>query len=160
MQWFCNAITGRGVSALAIVPVRMIRVNRNQTATALTAGGTPARPRGPVLVVDADPAVRRVLRLVLEGAGFECTACEAVEDADPLIRQFRPKLVMIEVQQPGETSASLAMRLARGGGWRPRVALMSAYPRPRPSYEDYFFPKPIEFDRLLETLEAIEREDW
>lgn len=138
----------------------MIRVNLYQAATATTAGGPPRRARGPVLVVDADPAVRRVLRLVLEGAGFECTACETVEDADPLIRELRPKLVIIEVQQPGESGASLAMRLARGGGWRPRVALMSAYPRPRPSYEDYFFAKPIEFDRLLETLETIEREDW
>ena len=124
------------------------------------AGGALQRARGPVLVVDTDPAVRRVLRLVLEGAGFECAACETVEDADAVIRELRPKLVILEVGQPGDASTALAMRLARGDGWRPRVALMSAYPRPRPLYEDYFFPKPIEFDRLLETLEAIEREDW
>lgn len=138
----------------------MNRVNRNQAATTPTGGGAFQRTRGPVLVVDTDPAVRRVLRLVLEGAGFECAACETVDDAEGLIGSLRPKLVLAEVHHQDETGAALAMRLARGGGWRPRVALMSAYPRPRPSYEDYFFPKPIDFERLLETLEAIEREDW
>ncbi len=129
-------------------------------ATTSTAGTLSSAHRGPVLVVDSDPAVRRVLRLVLEGAGFHCATCETVDDAEPLIAELRPKLLLLEVEQSGEAGAALAVRLAHGGGWRPRVALMSAYPRPRPSFEDFFFTKPIEFDRLLETLDAIEREDW
>lgn len=138
----------------------MNRVSRNQSGTTRTSWAVPAPERGPVLVIDADPAVRRVLRLVLEGAGFSCAASESVEDADPLIHTLRPKLVLVEVHQRGESGVALARRLAHGDGWRPCVALMSAYPRPRRSFEDYFFSKPIEFDRLLEVLEAIEREDW
>lgn len=138
----------------------MILVNRNQLMATSLASGTPPAERGPVLVVDSDPAVRRVLRLVLEGAGFRCAACEAVEDAEPFIAELRPKLVMLEVEPTGESAAELTRRLAHGGGWRPRIALMSAYPRPRPSFEDYFFAKPIEFDRLLEILESIEHEAW
>ena len=111
-----------------------------------------------MLVVDGDPAVRRVLRLVLEGAGFRCFASETVEDAEAMVAQVQPKLVLVEVSPLEQGGFQLAGRLAAGDGWRPRVALMSAYPRPRRGFEDYFLPKPIEFDRLLELLETIERE--
>ncbi|MEO8538945.1 MAG: response regulator [bacterium] len=114
--------------------------------------------RGPVLVVDGDPAVRRVLRLVLEGAGFRCIACEAAEQALDLVLENRPKLVLVEVRLVGESGSQLARKLANGDGWRPRVALMSAYPRPGRDFEDFFLTKPIEFDRLLEILETIEHE--
>lgn len=139
----------------------MIGVNRDHYLASPSLNASRASTaRGPVLVVDVDPAVRRVLRLVLEGAGFETVACEAIEDAEPLIAEKRPKLVLVEQQLAGESGSELASRLARGNGWRPRVALMSAYPRPRPGFEDYFLAKPIEFDRLLAILESIEQEDW
>ena len=35
---------------------------------------------------------------------------------------------------------------------------MSAYPRPALGIEDYFLPKPIEFDQLLKLLDVIEGE--
>jgi DNA-binding NtrC family response regulator len=117
--------------------------------------------RGPVLVVDADPAVRRVLRLVLEGAGYGCIGSESVDDAEALIGQVRPKLVLVEVNPLEPDGPQLARKLAQGDGWRPRIALMSAYPRQRAGFEDYFLPMPIEFDRLLAILETIEQEpNW
>ena len=105
--------------------------------------------------------MRRVLRLVLEGAGYGCFGSETVDDAEDLIGRVRPKLVLLEVNPLEQDGPQLARRLAQGDGWRPRIALMSAYPRQRAGFEDYFLPMPIEFDRLLEILEAIEREtDW
>ncbi len=114
--------------------------------------------RGPVLIVDGDAAVRRILRLVLEGAGYTCLTCDGVEEGLVLIGTYRPKLVLAEVHIAGGGGQALARRLASGGGWRPRVALMSAYPRPPGGFEDYFLPKPIEFDQLLLLLDSIEKE--
>lgn len=113
--------------------------------------------RGPVLVVEDDAAVRRILRLVLEGAGFECLSCDDVEDALVIVRARKPKLVLVEVRLRAAGGQELARDLAHEG-WRPRVALMSAYPRPPAGYEDYFLSKPIEFDRLLYLLDSIEHE--
>ena len=115
--------------------------------------------RGPVLVLDADPAIRRVVRLVLEGAGWRCLTASTLEDARQIISDERPKLVLAEVDLSGEmVGTELAREVAQNGGWRPRVALMSAYPRPQRGYEDYFLPKPLEFDRLIEILERVEAE--
>jgi CheY-like chemotaxis protein len=112
-----------------------------------------------VLVVDSDAALRRVVRLVLEEAGWRTLTAPDTESAEELVRAERPKLVLAEVRLTGdETGQELARRFAKDGGWRPRVALMSAYPRPRRGYEDYFLSKPLEFDRLIKILESIEGE--
>jgi CheY-like chemotaxis protein len=132
---------------------------KQPTAEAATVEyGAAPELHGPVLVVESDPAVLRVLRLVLEGAGYRCIGCAGVEDAAVLIERYRPKLVLAEVRLAGPGGQELARRLAAGGGWRPHVALMSAYPRPNRGFEDFFVAKPIEFDRLLHLLEAVDRE--
>jgi|GEM_PF-6364671 len=118
----------------------------------------PSTGRIAVLVVDSDPAVRRVLRLAVEGAGYPCVACETAEEAVGLVETVRPRLVLAEVRLAGTGGRELASQLAGRDGWRPRVALMSAYPRPARGAEDYFVPKPIEFERLLQLLESLERE--
>lgn len=114
--------------------------------------------RGPVLVVDSDPAVRRVLRLVLEGAGWSCLTAGDVDTALELVAREHPKLVLSEVRLDGASGVDLARQIAEHGGWRPRVALMSAYPRPRVGVEDFFVAKPIAFDRLLTLLEGVDHE--
>jgi len=100
------------------------------------------------------------VRLILEGAGFRCVAAENVRDALRLVHTERPKLVLAETALPGGSGAELARRIAAEGGWRPRIALMSAYPRQSRGFEDIFLPKPIQFDNLLNLLESIERESW
>ncbi len=111
-----------------------------------------------VLIVDSDPAIRRILRLVLEGAGVSCAACASARDAVSLVGAYEPKLVLADVRLEDESGQELATALAVRGGWRPRIALMSAYPRPRRGNEDFFITKPIEFDRLLHLVEAVEHE--
>ena len=113
--------------------------------------------RGPVLIVDGDHSVRRILRLVLEGAGFRCLTTASCAEAVELVTEHRPKLVLSEVQLEDASGHELANQLSNSG-WRPRIGLMSARPRPRPGVEDYFLPKPIEFDRLLQLPDSIELE--
>ncbi len=126
-----------------------------------SAPGMVTRPRagrGPVIVVDSDPALRRVVRLVLEGAGWHCLTAADEETALALVARERPKLVLAEVRLESGTGPDLARRISISGGWRPRIALMSAYPRPRAGVEDYFLAKPLSFDRLLRLLDNVERE--
>ncbi len=82
-----------------------------------------------------------------------------MEAAEEIVRAERPKLVIAEVKLPNEQlGQELARRFAKNRGWRPRVALMSAYPRPRRGYEDYFLRKPLEFDQIIALLESIDGE--
>ncbi len=122
-------------------------------------GATVETTRGPVVVVDADRATRRVVRLVLEGAGWRCFTAPDIGTAEKLVAEHHPKLLISEVRLENmETGMDLARKVASKGGWRPRIALMSAYPRPQGGYEDYFLRKPLEFDELLHILEGIEAE--
>lgn len=95
---------------------------------------------------------------MLEGAGWSCLTASDAETAERLVAEARPKFVLSEVQLEGGDGPGLARRLASNGGWRPRVALMSAYPRPERGFEDYFLRKPLEFDQLITILEQIEAE--
>lgn len=142
-------------SSLSAVRVETFRV---------TGAGIPVSPsaltreRGPVLIVDADSSERRVLRLVLEGAGFRCYACASLGEASALTGACHPRLVLSDVALEGPEGQELASELAAPGSGRPRIALMSAYPRTVRGSEDYFFRKPIHFDRLLRVLDSVEAE--
>lgn len=136
-----------------------IRTVKQPTAGAAgPASSDPSPGEGPVLIVDSEPAVRRVLRLMLEGAGVPCIACSDIDDAAKLVSTHSPRFILADVRLDGGGGQELADRLASAPGWRPPIALMSAYPRPRKGLEDYFLPKPIEFDGLLNLLERAQRE--
>lgn len=147
---------------LSVPMAETTRVAESKTVARWESVATRESERGPVLVVDADPAIRRIVRLVLEGAGWRCFTAADGPTAERIVAEERPKLVLAEVHlEGGEVGAELARRFASNGGWRPRVALMSAYPRPRRGYEDYFLRKPLEFDQLIHILETIEAEpNW
>ena len=113
--------------------------------------------RGPVLILDSDPAVRRVVRLVLEGAGFACFTVATVEDARQLVSEHRPALVLADSADASSFQGGIGGAFEIDG-WRPPIALMGPGPRPGRGSEDYFIRKPIEFDRLLDLLDAIDRD--
>jgi hypothetical protein len=94
--------------------------------------------------------------LVLEGAGFRCLAAENAMDAEALARLHRPIVVLADSLVAG-IDERFAVSL-REPDWRPRFALMSAHPRPVRGPEDYFVPKPIEFDHLLQLIESVARD--
>ena len=136
-----------------------LSVNQSETLTRRESVASRDALRGPVLVVDGDAALRRVVRLVLEGAGWRTFTTADMDAAEEIVRAERPKLVIAEVKLPNEQlGQELARRFAKNRGWRPRVALMSAYPRPRRGYEDYFLRKPLEFDQIIALLESIDGE--
>jgi two-component system KDP operon response regulator KdpE len=56
---------------------------------------------GRILIVDDDPSIRRIMRTTLAGAGFEVDDARTGEEALEKVRDFRPKLVLLDINMPG-----------------------------------------------------------
>ena len=56
---------------------------------------------GRILVVDDDPQIRRIMRTVLTGAGYEVDDAKTGEEALLKVREFRPDLVLLDINMPG-----------------------------------------------------------
>ena len=54
-----------------------------------------------ILVVDDQPQMRRFMRATLTGAGYEIDDAKNGEDALTKIREFRPDLVVLDMNMPG-----------------------------------------------------------
>lgn len=56
---------------------------------------------GRILVVDDDPQIRRIMRMTLPGAGYEVEDAKTGEEALEKAREFRPDLVLLDINMPG-----------------------------------------------------------
>jgi two-component system, OmpR family, KDP operon response regulator KdpE len=56
---------------------------------------------GRILIVDDEPQIRRIMRTALTGAGYEVDDAKTGEDAIEKVRDFRPDLVLLDMNMPG-----------------------------------------------------------
>src|SRR5215472_864427 len=56
---------------------------------------------GRILVVDDEPQIRRTMRATLTGAGYEIDDAKTGEEALIKVREFRPDLVLLDMNMPG-----------------------------------------------------------
>jgi two-component system KDP operon response regulator KdpE len=56
---------------------------------------------GRILVVDDEPQIRRIMRTTLTGAGYEVDDAKTGEEALTKLRDFRPELVLLDINMPG-----------------------------------------------------------
>jgi two-component system KDP operon response regulator KdpE len=56
---------------------------------------------GKILVVDDEPQIRRVVRVILVGAGYEIADARSGEAALLKFREFLPDLVLLDLNMPG-----------------------------------------------------------
>jgi two-component system KDP operon response regulator KdpE len=56
---------------------------------------------GRILVVDDEPQIRRIMRTTLTGAGYEVDDAKTGEEALEKIREFRPDLILLDINMPG-----------------------------------------------------------
>lgn len=56
---------------------------------------------GRILIVDDEPRIRRILRATLAGAGYEVDDAKTGEEALVKVREFRPSLVLLDINMPG-----------------------------------------------------------
>jgi len=56
---------------------------------------------GKILVVDDEPRIRRIMRTTLTGVGYEIDDAKTGEEALGKVRDFRPDLVLLDINMPG-----------------------------------------------------------
>jgi two-component system, OmpR family, KDP operon response regulator KdpE len=56
---------------------------------------------GRILVVDDEPQIRRIMRTTLTSAGYEIDDAKTGEEALVKLREFRPDLVLLDMNMPG-----------------------------------------------------------
>ncbi|HLJ46696.1 MAG TPA: response regulator transcription factor [Bryobacteraceae bacterium] len=56
---------------------------------------------GRILVVDDEPQIRRIMRSTLTVAGYEIADAKSGEEALDRIRDFRPDLILLDMNMPG-----------------------------------------------------------
>lgn len=75
---------------------------------------------GRILVVDDEPQIRRIMRTTLIAAGYEVDDAKTGEEALGKVREFRPDLVLLDINLPG-MSGLAACRAIRAD---PNVAIV------------------------------------
>jgi two-component system KDP operon response regulator KdpE len=56
---------------------------------------------GRILIVDDEPQIRRIMRTTLIGEGYEVEDAKTGEEAIEKVREFRPDLVLLDMNMPG-----------------------------------------------------------
>ncbi len=112
-----------------------------------------------ILVVDDEKNIRRTLRMVLEGEGFEVLEAGSAEEALPMIEESAPDLVVLDVRLPGMSGVEALERIRkeRSADALPIVvvsghaSLSEAVQAVQRGAND-FLEKPLDRDRMLVSL--------
>ena len=101
------------------------------------------------LVVDDEPAILRLISVVLEDLGCETLAAPNAEAALELLQEMTPNLVIADVKMPGVGGAEL-VRVMKGNKQLAAtpLLLMSAYGEPHGYRGDGFIAKPFDIETL------------
>ena len=112
-----------------------------------------------ILVVDDEKNIRRTLRMVLEGEGFEVLEAGSAEEAFPIIEEAAPDLIVLDVRLPGMSGVEALERIRkdRSADQLPIVvvsghaSLSEAVQAVQRGAND-FLEKPLDRDRMLVSL--------
>jgi CheY-like chemotaxis protein len=67
--------------------------------------------REPILIVDDNPANLKLVRMLLDGDGYEVRTASDAEEALAVLAGFRPRLILMDLQLPGMDGLTLTRRL-------------------------------------------------
>ncbi len=105
------------------------------------------------LVVEDEPAILRLVTMVVQDLGFQVIAVSDAEAALEAIAREKPQVVLTDVRLPGMDGVELARRIRSDPALAGvPVLLMSAYGEPPDHDGDGFLSKPFDLDQLIEFL--------
>lgn len=114
-----------------------------------------------VLVADDSETILLLMRTRLEMAGYTVlTAADGQEVLDAVAGNEMPDLLLLDAMMPRKSGID-ALRELRGAGHEVPVLIVSAHQNPGDADAptdlaiDGYITKPIDFDRLLETVAAL-----
>jgi two-component system response regulator MtrA len=110
----------------------------------------------PILVVEDDPALRRIIREVLEDEGFTVESTPNGSEAVRLARQRQPAQVVLDMILPGSSGSVVAAALRQEQRTAPPIVLISADTgaarKTRLVGAFAFLAKPLELDELVAVV--------
>lgn len=117
-------------------------------------------PDAPILLVEDDEALRRILAGHLRRHGHGVVEADSVECAEGILALSpRPALVVLDINLPGGTGWDLLRSPAMQMAGRPPVVVASAVTvSPRRLAEfgvEGYLPKPFPLETLLQTVERL-----
>ena len=68
-------------------------------------------PGTPILVVDDAPVNRKLIRLLLTHEGYDVRTAERAEDALEMLSNYRPELILADIQLPGMNGLDMTRRV-------------------------------------------------
>ena len=168
---------GKGATFIVELPlpgaeasVPRVAHRRATTSQWKSAAATPRLAGLRVLVVEDDAEALELVSVILTGAGATVETCRTAEAALQVLRQWRPDVLVSDIQMPGEDGYSLIRKVRalnrEDGGETPAVAV-TAYgrveDRVRALGEGYSMhvPKPVdpvELTTIVASLSPLRRE--
>src|SRR5262249_55236314 len=114
-----------------------------------------------ILVVDDEPQIRRIMRTTLTGAGYEVDDAKTGEEALVKLRDYRPDLVLLDINMPGMGGLAACRELRMD----PNVAIVmltvhnteAAKVEALDAGADDFVTKPFSTPELLARIRAVLR---
>jgi CheY-like chemotaxis protein len=114
-----------------------------------------------ILVADDSETILLLMRTRLEMAGYTvATAADGQEVLDHIADGVNPDLLLLDAMMPRKSGID-ALRELRGAGWEVPALIVSAHQNPGDADAptdleiDGYITKPIDFDRLLETVAEL-----
>jgi len=105
------------------------------------------------LVVDDEPAILRLVAIVLRDLGCEPVTTGDAESALTIFEADHPNIVISDVKLPGMDGVELTRRIRKSNGHSGTpVLLMSAYGEPRNHAADGFLAEPFDIDGLIDLV--------
>lgn len=120
----------------------------------MRAGADPLR----VLVVDDNAAVAQAVAAVLRQLGVSVKTADSVATAVPLLRGFRPELVITDISMPAGSGFEMLAEVHRWSATTPVVALTAASDVGRVEAAVFFrvLRKPVSSEQLAELVTLLE----
>ena len=105
------------------------------------------------LVVEDEPAILRLVSIVLEDLGCETMAAPNAQAALAVLRDITPDLMIADVKLPGINGVELTKQVKSSESLSTMpVLLMSAYGEPHGHSGDDFLAKPFDIEGLVEIV--------
>ena len=115
---------------------------------------------GPVLFVEDDESLRRIVARHLRASGFAVTDVPSAEDAQRALADgLRPSLVLLDLNLPGDTGWDLLRGPSIAAAGSPPVVIASATTVNPKRLAEFrvagYLPKPFPLDTLVDTVERM-----
>jgi CheY-like chemotaxis protein len=114
-----------------------------------------------ILIVDDNLANLKLVRILLAAEGYDVRTATDAQEAVDVIRDARPRLILMDIQLPGTDGLQLTRRLRADPATRDTVIIaLTAYAmrgdeqKARDAGCDGYIPKPIDTRALASVIEG------